>query len=205
MGQPCRTEALFPMRVTNPTLPLANGPLLDAYSQAVTRVAEQVSPSVVNIEVYQQRRTPRRGFQEGRGNGSGLVIMPDGYILTNSHVVNGATRIEVSLPDGTRTTAELIGDDSDTDLAVIRSHWLGGLDCDREWPGWDPFGGGFCQGGKAGGDVRAGCHRGRARQAGKLGIHVHVQVDFAAVMKRVRGIQDCFTQRVHHRWQGSRL
>ncbi|MEN9220982.1 MAG: trypsin-like peptidase domain-containing protein [Thermostichus sp. BF3_bins_97] len=96
---------------------MSDGPLLDAYSQAVTHVAERVSPSVVNIEVYQQRHTAHRGVQEGRGNGSGFVITPDGYILTNSHVVNGATRIEVSLPDGTRTAAQLIG--PDTNLAVI--------------------------------------------------------------------------------------
>jgi S1-C subfamily serine protease len=97
--------------------------LLDAYSQAVIQVAETMSPSVVNIEVTQtQTRRSRRSNQsfEAQGNGSGFVITPDGYILTNSHVVHDANRIDVMLADGRKTQAELIGDDPDTDLAIIR-------------------------------------------------------------------------------------
>jgi S1-C subfamily serine protease len=95
--------------------------LLDAYSRVTVGVSEKVCPSVVSVEVL--RLTGRRG---GRGgNGSGFVFRPDGYLLTNSHVVHEADLIQITFPDGKQMSAELVGDDTETDLAVLKVEAVG--------------------------------------------------------------------------------
>jgi len=100
--------------------------LLDAYSRAVISAAEKASPSVVNIDVQQrlqgQPTSHSQRHREARGSGSGFIFTPDGFIMTNSHVVHQASHIEVTLSDGRRVQADLVGDDPDTDLAVVRIH-----------------------------------------------------------------------------------
>jgi S1-C subfamily serine protease len=81
--------------------------LLDAYSQAVIHVVERVSPSVVNV-------------RRGRSGGSGVIVAPDGYALTNAHVVDGAREVAVTLDSGAESSAVVVGSDNATDLAVIR-------------------------------------------------------------------------------------
>ncbi|HEY3132455.1 MAG TPA: trypsin-like peptidase domain-containing protein [Acidobacteriota bacterium] len=102
--------------------------LLDAYSRAVTGAAERVSPSVAKIDVLQRRtgqRPKARIPREAHGTGSGFIFTPDGFILTNSHVVHQADGLQVTLPDGRSFEAVLTGDDPETDLAVI---WINGPD-----------------------------------------------------------------------------
>ncbi|HTL48330.1 MAG TPA: trypsin-like peptidase domain-containing protein [Verrucomicrobiae bacterium] len=122
----------FFRRITNPEgapenpLPpqeiLPEAELLDAYSAAVIGAAEKINPSVVNIDVVKTHPGPANARlpRQSGGSGSGFVFTPDGYILTNSHVVSGADTIDVTFSDGQVFSAQLVGDDPDTDLAVIR-------------------------------------------------------------------------------------
>src|SRR5580698_6344406 len=103
-------------------LPADDRELLDAYSNAVIDVVDRVGPAVVGLTIHTGE--PNGGSRAGTG--SGVVVAPDGLILTNSHVAGaggnatGAARIEVSTPEGQHLTARLVGDDPDTDLALIR-------------------------------------------------------------------------------------
>ncbi len=95
--------------------------LLDAYSRAVTTVVDTVGPAVISIHTG----GPRDNSTEQTGAGSGVVVAPDGYILTNSHVVHGKRQVRVSLTAGTSVKADVVGEDPATDLALIRANASG--------------------------------------------------------------------------------
>jgi len=110
--------------VVSTVVPGPDDELLDAYSRAVIGAAEKVSGSVLNLEVHQsperEQTTDPRVPRQALGHGSGFIFTPDGFLLTNSHVVHNASRIEATLTDGRRFQADLVGDDPETDLAVVR-------------------------------------------------------------------------------------
>jgi S1-C subfamily serine protease len=100
-----------------PSSPPVDDHLLDAYSQAVTSVVDRIGPAVVRVE-------PRMPGRPG-GLGSGVIISPDGLVLTNSHVVQGVREARLTLSDGHAIDARVLGDDPDTDLALLRANGSG--------------------------------------------------------------------------------
>ena len=100
--------------VAAPPVPPDDEALLDAYSQAIIDVVDGVGPAVVKIDVWHAGKPTRAG------SGSGVIVAPDGLVLTNSHVVGGASRVELMTTEGRALTARVVGDDPDTDLALVR-------------------------------------------------------------------------------------
>jgi len=94
--------------------PADDAALLDAYSRTVIDVVDSISPAVVRLDVK-----PSEQARQG-GSGSGVIVSPDGLVLTNSHVVGGTSRLRVTTADGQSLTAVVVGDDPDTDLALLR-------------------------------------------------------------------------------------
>jgi len=112
------TDALRPGRNAAVQAIPPDDQLLDAYSRAVIDVVDRIGPAVVRLAV-RSGNSGRAGQSRG-GTGSGVIVAPDGLILTNSHVAGAASRIEVTTADGRDLHARLVGDDPDTDLALIR-------------------------------------------------------------------------------------
>ena len=112
-----RHQAINGDRPAQPPRPESDEEVLDAYSRAVIGVVDRVGPAVVSIGVKMKSRSRR---ERGEGAGSGVIIAPDGYVLTNDHVVEHAQEIEISLTDGSTLSAQLVGADPATDLSVVR-------------------------------------------------------------------------------------
>jgi S1-C subfamily serine protease len=93
---------------------------LDAFSRTVVDVAEHTGPAVVAVRRRAPEHDPDNPFAPVLGAGSGVIITPDGYVLTNDHVVRGAPRLDAVLSDGTSIEARIVGEDPDTDLALLR-------------------------------------------------------------------------------------
>jgi S1-C subfamily serine protease len=108
------------MRSTKVEADTPNQGLLDAYSAAVVGAVERVGPSVAHLEVSLAGSPRQRQARQAKGSGSGFVFTPDGFLLTNSHVVEGARNVRASFADGSSYPAEIVGLDPDTDLAVVR-------------------------------------------------------------------------------------
>ncbi len=93
---------------------------LDAYSRVVTGVVSALGPAVVHVRIKRKADRRRPGTPEGEGSGSGVIITPDGYVVTNSHVIEAASGIAVEMADGASFVAEVIGQDAATDIALLR-------------------------------------------------------------------------------------
>ncbi|HKS63365.1 MAG TPA: trypsin-like peptidase domain-containing protein, partial [Xanthobacteraceae bacterium] len=107
-------EHTEPVPIAPAAPPPDDAAVLDAYSAAITDVVDRVGPTVVRIDVWHGRNAARAG------SGSGVIVAPDGLVLTNSHVVGGAARVELMTTEGRSLTARVVGDDPDTDLALVR-------------------------------------------------------------------------------------